>query len=665
MENSTPADEDASLAASSTSHLPKPHSSDTTNPTFNQEKQEDDLLLQTHIVPPSHILPDGRYIHLPPPTEAESSSFFERAVASHHLISTEDAFQTSKEKKKKENNKPYVHPLASASARLREKGIDELSKAINLGGLVSGGEYFGLTNVVNRPSTAVAPKKKEDEETTNNSEGKNNESHPDNESSSLLTDKKLRSSYALKRYRGQYEDASTVLATRSKRLLTSLSGRRVLDARLRNLRQRWRLCAPERKPGGMVRARDVVAVDVEVYDGNNAGDAAGGGHTLGRIARRVPRFATVELEKDYNVSTDVNLLREEVQRVWRGLKGGSNNKKSVEKTNGHDEPLAMEVDGGDTPKQQFKTKAEPFATADPTLGQIDPDFDPDKVPLLTLLFEIEKPSTGFVQRATLSSSFASENNRKEHILPPDERVIGSLQHSLFCASLFESMRAEIIPPPTQSSATHTQQRNESVAWLSSEMEESFLPPPSMMAGRDNCYTGELRLLCVVHCHEGEVKVQLDDEYCLTAKLIEVGKSVGVATSTITDSSTVLSNDEIINQSNSGSESPVRLQALCKALLLHSQSLYHEHRMKIEMDEQGDNRETAKPVGLARIIKEKKKHSPHILQSCVGLGCKLIFENKIRAALKVSFGAYISSQRKPLDLTFPPMFAQAHLQLARE
>jgi hypothetical protein len=616
MDNSKPSDEDA-----------KPKSS---TPTF-QPPQDNESLLQTHIVPPSHILPTGRYIHLPPPTESESSSFFERAAASHRLISTHDSLKQEKKKNKESSSssstKPYVHPLAVASARLRSKGIDELSKAINLGGLVEGGEYFGLTNVVTRP-TASAPKKKDEDE-----KEERDGQEPLIQDEALLMDKILRSSYALKRYKSQYEDASSVLARRSKRMMTSLSGRRVLDARLRNLRQRWRLAAPERRPGGRVRARDVVAVDVEVYSNGNNNNRVGGvgdaveGYTLGRIARRVPRFATMELENDYDVSTDVNLLKGDVQRVWKGLKG-----ESVEKTNnnnGEDGSSAMEVDG-DTPKEeQFKTKAEPFATADPTLGQIDPDFDPDKVPLLTLLFEIEKPSTGFVQRAALSSAFASED--KQHRLPPDERVIGSLQHSLFCASLFESMRAEIIPPPTQST-THTQQRNESVAWLSSEMEESFLPPPSMMAGRDNFYTGELRLLCVVHCHEGEVKVQLDDEYCLTAKLIEVGTSVGAAKNT-TDS-LFLTNDDI-NESKSGSESPERLQALCKALLLHSQSLYHEHRMKAEMEKQNDKDETVKPVGLARITKEKKKPSPHILQSCVGLGCKFIFEKKVRAVLKVS------------------------------
>jgi hypothetical protein len=350
------------------------------------------------------------------------------------------------------------------------------------------------------------------------------------------------------------------------------------------------------------------------------------GNSLGRIARRVPRFATLELDDGYDVSVDARALREEVKCVWKRLKGEYNE--------GINTSSEMEADEA-VPKEQFqcKTKAEPFAIADPSLGQIDPEFDPDKVPLLTLLFEIEKPSTGFVQRATLSSSFSSDSSN--HHTNPDERVIEALQHSLFCASLFESIRAEIIPPPTQST-THTQQRNKSVAWLSSEMEESFLPPPSFMAGQDaGLQTDVARLLCVVHCHEGEVKVQLDDEYCLQVKLIEAGTaSAAAAENGSTDSSTRPTN-EAADENVSGSQSPARLLSLCKALLLHSQSLYHAHCMKTKLGDHKSEDETAKPVGLARAKKEKKTESPRILQSCVGLGCKFIFEKKVRMVLKVS------------------------------
>eukprot|EP00804_Cyclotella_cryptica_P009504 CCRYP_006224-RB/>CCRYP_006224-RB protein AED:0.01 eAED:0.01 QI:279/1/1/1/0/0/2/1602/651 len=631
-------DDDAVVDASTTS---QPAESLTpTNP--NGASTAEESLLQSHIVPPSHILPDGRFVRLPPPTEAECASFFERAAASHRLISSDEVArrasqsETKKKKKKTGDAKPYVHPLAVASARLRGKGVDELSKAINLGTLVAGGEYFGLTNVVNRPSKKADGGKAD-------SAGENAAGGTDAEEATLL-DRRLRSSYALRSYRSQYEDASSVLAKRSKRLLSSLSARRVLDARLRALRRRWRLAAPERRPGGMVRARDVVAVDVEVYDCNRKGGEgdAGEGYSVGRIARRVPRFATMELDEDYDVSTDVTMLREYVRGVWDWLMTGEEKEDNHVNGKGSKEAVTssdMDVDGNIL-KEKCKTKAEPFATADPTLGQIDPDFDPDKVPLLTLLFEIEKPSTGFVQRATLSSSFSSDQNK--HITPPDEKVIEALQHSLFCASLFESMRAEIIPPPTQS-ATHTQQRNESVAWLSSEMEDSFLPPPSFMAGQDARYqTGGARLLCVVHCHEGEVKVQLDDEYCLTAKLIEAGTAAAAAAANANDDFSTGLSSQNSDGAISGSQSPAWLQSLCKALLLHSQSLYHDHCMKTRMDNPEKNDKAAsgmQAVGLARTKKETKSSSPRILQSCVGLGCKFIFEKKVRMVLKVSFDMY--------------------------
>ena len=51
---------------------------------------DDDNLLLSHVVPPSHILSDGRFVRLPPPTAQEHSVFFERAVASQRLISGDD-----------------------------------------------------------------------------------------------------------------------------------------------------------------------------------------------------------------------------------------------------------------------------------------------------------------------------------------------------------------------------------------------------------------------------------------------------------------------------------------------------------------------------------------------------------------------------------------------
>ena len=175
--------------------------------------------------------------------------------------------------------------------------------------------------------------------------------------------------------------------------------------------------------------------------------------------------------------------------------------------------------------------------------------------------------------------------------------------------------------------------------------------------------GESRLLCVVHCHEGEVKVQLNEEYCFTAKLIEVGTTVAAArdddnnnNNNNNEVSTTNRNDSGALNESSGTESAARLQTLCKALLLHAQYLYHEHRtIKQTKNNNRQNHalDTAKPKGLARVKKEEKLQSPQILQSCVGLGCKYIFERKVRSVLKVSIYTIIyQSPCNTYSITYP-------------
>ena len=428
-----------------------------------------------------------------------------------------------------------------------------MSKAINLGMLVSTGEYFGLTNVVDRrPQGRSAAKGGGGGTTSGGSEGgtpaaggsdaaggeggaKEGEAAPS--AAETATAPAAEGD-------GDADGEPGGAAAATARAESVALDQRVLDARLRALRRRWRLVAPEHgtRTVGPVRSGEVVAIDVEVYDRDRTGGgswaanaranssqpmgmatmsasvaaaqvaaAAVGASTLGRIARRVPRFATVELDDDHDAMVDVLSLRKRVTdrvEAMRNLKGATNNEvidvdamdvdehKKPERANGgstvsvsNGNSTAVKNDEG-----KIKTKAEPFTVANPTLGKIDPDFDPDKVPLLTLLFEIEKPSTGYVERAALSN-VSSSSLSSSRVLHPDERVVEALQHSLFCASLFESMRAEIIPPPppvsaatavSASSLASSQKtagpHNRSVAWLSSEMEESFLPPPSAMAG---------------------------------------------------------------------------------------------------------------------------------------------------------------------------------------
>ncbi|KAL9180149.1 hypothetical protein ACHAXT_008119 [Thalassiosira profunda] len=490
-----------------------------------------------------------------------------------------DASDDGKGKRTKAEGKPFVHPLAVASARLRADGADELSKAMNLGGLVLGGEYFGLTNVVDAGAGQPEGANGKAEGGDN---GKSAEGAAGVTDESALLDARLRSRHVLRRRRVQNAHASTVLARHLRRLSSSVCAARAVDNRLRGLRGRWRLVPPEHGTReGPVRPSEAVAVDVEVYDRRvrqgGMGAEDGIGTSLGRIARRVPRFATVELDDSYDVSEDAKSLRKQIKSALEGLK------KVDDLDENGDGSTEMDVDKPEPSNLEQSstciTKAEPFAIADPTLGKIDPDFDPDKVPLLTLLFEIEKPTTGFVARASLSTSFAKDgtpDNEGRH-MAPDERVIEALQHSLFCASLFESMRTEIIPASTNSAGGVTRQQQKApAAWLSR--------------------------LCVIHCHEGEVKVQLDEEYSLTVKLIEAG-TASAAAATDSDDTEDLKNAQ---QAESGSQGAARLQALCQALLLQSQSLYHEHCTKREKDAAVAKKDEEKPaLGFARRKKEKK------------------------------------------------------------
>jgi hypothetical protein len=159
-------------------------------------------------------------------------------------------------------------------------------------------------------------------------------------------------------------------------------------------------------------------------------------------------------------------------------------------------------------------------------------------------------------------------------------------------------------------------------WLSSEADENFLPPPSLMAGGEN-YSGDARSLAVIHCHEGEVMVQLDFEYSLTVKLVEAERVTS-------DSMQV--EDTVENQkAMSASQSPEHLQALCRALILHAQTVFHSHSMKTRAKSR--QREKREAPGLAQIQQKEKILPPRILENCVNLGTKIIFVQKIRKSLK--------------------------------
>lgn len=311
----------------------------------------------------------------------------------------------------------------------------------------------------------------------------------------------------------------------------------------------------------------------------------------GRLASRVPRFATIELKDDFKVSDEGDEEMKDTHSTW--------------------------------------TRAEPFAVADPTLGRVTENFDPSNVPMLNLQLEIHKSSSGFMQKACLKPlTTLSVAQNESNSYSQDEDLLVTLQHSLFCASLFESVRKEL--DPLESEGQNQQQfslqlnKVQPAAWLSCESEENFLPPPSMVVAGD--LGRGLAALSVVHCHEGEVKVQLDAEYTLCVKLVEANADEAEEPASAT----------CVNGNASGAQSPAQLHALCRALLLHAQDVYHQHslylreRTKKKLDE--EKKKGDAPRGLARIKKEDIPEQPKILSSCVSLGSKMLFEQRIRKAI---------------------------------
>lgn len=595
---------------------------------FAGEEEEDDPEDNngvTQSLPPSHILEDGRFIYLPPPSASERSRFFERSIARYGLlqadmekesVTQQEALKKEQEKKEEEEEDddktaPRVHPLAVASARLQSNGLAELNRAINLAQLVTSGEYFGLTNIVDPSLEGNAP-------------GETKGSGVAAVASQQIDT--VKSTYVLKRKRSQFQKASLVLERHEKRLRASLKAQRVLDRRLFQLRNQWRLVAPEHGTRARLhaaRATEVVAIDVDVYDRDRVGggnqalktNTAGKRQTLaGRLASRVPRFATIELQDNFKVpiAHDENSTEAETETLHTSQ-----------------DVSDMQVDEAeDDEKLSNFTRAEPFAIADPSLGRVVENFDPAKVPMLNLQLDIQKASSGFLQSSCLepiTTLNVAKGDTAEY--SQDEDLLVSLQHSLFCASLFESIRSELDPPPDNPAQFSAAQRNlPPVAWLSCESEENFLPPPRRVVGGGY----GLSPLAVVHCHEGEVKVQLDSEYTLCVKLVEANVETDTK-SNATDGGTSRA-----TASKSGSQSPEQLHALCRALLLHAQDVYHRHslylRERAKKKEEEEKAQGDGPRGLARVSKEDAPDMARILQSCVSLGSKMLYEQRIRKSL---------------------------------
>ena len=676
----------------------------------SSSQQSETSLLQDHPLaynasnlipnPPNHILSNGQFVYLPKPTQNERAAFFQRAILAHNLISAQAKKDEEEDSEQQTigTNKNRIHPLVLAEARIESLGVSELTKSINLGTLV-GTDYFGLANIVSQQeSTAAvtASKPNKVKESNKNSEDIKKDSgtaiKTDHTAKHQLLDQKLRATFLLKRKHFQLLDAAETLELHKRRLENSLNEQKLIDRRYLQLRKQYRLAAPEH--GTVVcpvRPNEVIAIDVETYDrvGGGAGTFSVPNEARRRLARMVPRYATIELEPRY--SKDNNILGKEETSPTSSVKHPS-------------EQTTMDIDDGDKVKttdevtllasqemrnnyndirkgaesalettetlesfaslaQKFNviTKAEPYAVADPTLGKLDLEFDPDKVPIWTLRLSLTKNSNGFTVSSTLSPTVSTSDSVNEAntigsrgsqkgsnernngnfgtlesgSVHKDERVIQALQHSLFCASIFDAIRYEICTANTSTATmggpTSAGTSRPPTVWISSGTKEIFFPQKSLMAngsGFDPSKAGRSEF-CVAYCQEGEVAVQLDTEYLLTIKLIEVGTAADVSTKEVRFCNHSIEKGEQEDESGkkyeSGSQTPAQLRALCRALLLHVQFLYHDFRRKAPTKKNA-------PMSTAP---SKVDWCARILERCVGFGSKFIFETKIRAVLQVS------------------------------
>mmetsp|Transcript_3369 Transcript_3369/g.5093 ORF Transcript_3369/g.5093 Transcript_3369/m.5093 type:complete len:201 (-) Transcript_3369:115-717(-) len=106
------------------------------------------------------------------------------------------------------------------------------------------------------------------------------------------------------------------------------------------------------------------------------------------------------------------------------------------------------------------------------------------------------------------------------------------------------------------------------------------------------------------------------------------------------------NDSFSGGNSSGSETREQLHLLCKHLLLHAQFVFHDYNMiSIEKEKEARKARVESKLidysvngggggGMKRSSMTKKMvETPNILQSCVALGAKILFERKVRKVLQ--------------------------------
>ena len=578
---------------------------------------------------PSHWTAAGHAVVLPAPSRLARRQWVERAIVTHKLLQawtqrgagadkdeeeeaddTTTTTSTTTATTKKSTSEPKIHPLAVASARLQNDGLNELNRSINLTELVKQGEYFGYTHVVADAAlelAAVSNNNKQQQQQPTNEEPQPGTDAAGTDAPDLVpaaapilkkdndndTSQQCHSLYILKRKHLQFRQAAAVLSLHRTRLQRALQAEAKPIRRLAALRHRWRLTAPEhgqRARAHAVRPTEVLAADVDV---------SGASASAGRLARRIPRYATIELRQTPIPKNNNNNNQNQQGKINSSAPANDDeNAMDIDNKPGADsEQMLVGKEGNTQDKDLSWTYAEPFALADPTLGKLDADFDPSKIEMLTLQFALEDSAS------CVSACLEPTRSLSETAAEPDELVLMELQHSLLCAKLFESMRRELADDTEEVGQIRTtaQQLFQNVVWLAAT--PAVAATPLQAAGR-----AHRRALQVVHVHEGQVCVQLNGRYTLRVQL--------VPSSTAKDD----------NNNQNDDPASKELLLLCKTLLWNAHSLYHEHFVQ---QQAAEDKATEERKGDGKPAATTTPSSPHILQGCVHLGTKMLMERKMR------------------------------------
>jgi len=160
--------------------------------------------------------------------------------------------------------------------------------------------------------------------------------------------------------------------------------------------------------------------------------------------------ATIPHEKGYD---DMDTPEEEADKNEERLPKRSKKDTKAYEQDHHQNSINKERDSGGTQAKNCEPRSNPSGSGQHTIAQpffingIRSNDSHSQVPrMLTLVFQIEKSSTGFlVQREFLLAASSTKDGEDVYSgsFAQDEQVIRALQHSLFCEKLFDSIQREV------------------------------------------------------------------------------------------------------------------------------------------------------------------------------------------------------------------------------